>query len=401
VRLHGRISASADGSPFVARLTRNRELPRAARGREALLLDSGEPFASAPPGFAAAIAVGRDAAAEGEQRMPDTPMAVGIPSELSYLGPGDVVRIDPTRQIHVLYRRQSPFNSLLVTERCNSNCVMCSQPPRAAADGYLVDELLTAIPLMSPETNEIGITGGEPTLLHEGLLRIIGCARDCLPATALHVLSNGRLFAYSQYAARIAALRHPDLVFGIPLYSDLPSRHDFVVQARGAFDQTIRGMMNLARHDVQVELRVVIHRQTYERLPQLGAFIARNLPFVSHVALMGLEMMGYVRMNLDALWTDPVDYQPQLRQCVETLAERGMRVSIYNHQLCVLDRALWAFARQSISDWKNIYMPECDGCAVRTQCGGFFASAGMRYSAHIRPVARSLSADDPAHDPAK
>ena len=32
---------------------------------------------------------------------------------------------------------------------------------------------------------------------------------------------------------------------------------------------------------------------------------------------------------------------------------------IYNHQLCLIDRALWPFAVKSISDWKNEYHPEC------------------------------------------
>ena len=117
--------------------------------------------------------------------------------------------------------------------------------------------------------------------------------------------------------------------------------------------------MNLERCGLRVEIRVVLHRQTFDRLPQLAQFLARNLPFVEHVALMGLEMMGYVRMNLDALWIDPAEYQCQLAEAVHILDQHHLNVSIYNHQLCVLDRALWPFARKSISDWKNEYLNEC------------------------------------------
>lgn len=42
---------------------------------------------------------------------------------------------------------------------------------------------------------------------------------------------------------------------------------------------------------------------------------------------------------------------------------------------------------KSISHWKNVYLPECSGCAVREQCGGFFQSATKRHSTGIRPVA--------------
>lgn len=173
-------------------------------------------------------------------------------------------------------------------------------------------------------------------------------------------------------------------MIGIPLYSDIPHRHDFVVQADGAFDQTIRGMMNLARCGISVEIRIVLHRETVDRLPQFARFIARNLSFVDHVALMGLEMMGFVSMNLDSLWIDPVDYQAQLRHAVVHLQQHGLNVSIYNHQLCVLDQQLWPVARKSISDWKNEYRDECHGCIVRDRCGGFFASSSVRHSDYIR-----------------
>jgi His-Xaa-Ser system radical SAM maturase HxsC len=167
---------------------------------------------------------------------------------------------------------------------------------------------LEAIPLMSRDTEELGITGGEPTLLRGGLLQLIEACKLHLPRTGLHVLSNGRLFNYLSLCQAVARLEHQDLMFGIPLYSDLPSRHDFVVQAAGAFDQTIRGIMNLKRCGAAVEIRVVLHRQTIDRLRQLARFISRNLLVVDHVALMGLENMGYVKMNLPALWIDPIDY---------------------------------------------------------------------------------------------
>jgi His-Xaa-Ser system radical SAM maturase HxsC len=188
-------------------------------------------------------------------------------------------------------------------------------------------------------------------------------------------------------------------MIGTPLYSDIPHRHDFVVQADRAFDQTVRGIMNLARCGVSVEIRMVIHRETADRLPEFARFVARNLPFVDHVALMGLEMMGFVRMNLDTLWIDPVEYQPQLRQAVTHLQRHGLSVSIYNHQLCVLDRELWPVARKSISDWKNEYLEECDGCAARDLCGGFFSSSSLRHSDHIRRLAPEELPTDPEFTP--
>jgi hypothetical protein len=99
--------------------------------------------------------------------------------------------------------------------------------------------------------------------------------------------------------------------------------------------------------------------------------------------------MGHVKMNLEPLWIDPLDYQGELADCVDGLERAGIRASIYNHQLCTLRESLWPFARQSISDWKNVYMPPCEQCGVKAQCGGFFASASLRYSRGIRPLPRA------------
>jgi His-Xaa-Ser system radical SAM maturase HxsC len=378
IKLHARLEKRCDADPFIARVVRGRVDGSPDHDREVLFADQGQAL---PPGYRAYLV----ADWSDERLQPLTPDIWPIPESLHHLSDGDIIRISPrSGQLWVMYRRQSAFNAMLLTEQCNSYCIMCSQPPKTGDDRHLLEAYLDAIPLMSPDTAELGITGGEPTLLGEGLLEIIRTCKACLPNTALHVLSNGRLFHYLTLCREIAAIEHPDLMVGIPLYSDIAHRHDFVVQADGAFDQTIRGMMNLARCGVSVEIRMVLHRETVDRLPQFARFVARNLSFADHVALMGLETIGFVRMNLDALWIDPVDYQAELYQAVVHLQQHGVNVSIYNHPLCVLDRQLWPVARKSISDWKNEYLNECDGCVVRDLCGGFFASSSLRRSDHIR-----------------
>ena len=180
-------------------------------------------------------------------------------------------------------------------------------------------------------------------------------------------------------------------MIGIPVYSDVSCLHDHVVQSDGAFDETIRGIPNLKSWGVKVEIRIVIHRLTYERLPNLAHFIRRNLTFCDHVALTGLEITGFTRINLEKLWSDPKAYQPQLKEAVEILDRGKMAVSIYNQQFCVLDEALWPFSRKSISDWKNEFMPECDGCTRKSDCAWFFSSAKLRYSNHICSISKLTS----------
>jgi His-Xaa-Ser system radical SAM maturase HxsC len=360
-------------------VTKNVDFNRPSRGLAALLIDRLDPGNDISD-------FGIVLVRHGSQLAADSDRVIEIGAALEFLTDGDVVRISSDRTVSVIYRLNASINSILVTERCNSFCVMCSQPPRDIDDSYLIDQWMRAIPLFSRGTREIGITGGEPTLLGDQLLRLLRQLKAYLPDTAVHMLSNGRNFQNIEVAKRLAAVRHPDIMLGVPLYSDIASIHDFVVQADGAYDETIRGLLNLRRCSIPIELRVVIHRVTYERLPQLARFIARNLQFVDKVALMGLEITGFTKPNLSELWIDPVEYQPQLKEAVAILSRGQVTTSIYNHQLCVLDKTLWPIAVKSISDWKNEYMPECAGCSVMHKCGGFFSSAHIKRSQHIAPV---------------
>jgi His-Xaa-Ser system radical SAM maturase HxsC len=328
------------------------------------------------------VALERDAGAVANANR-----SIIVPNEFDYLADGDVLAVELQRPaVRALYRRNSLHNSLLLTERCNHYCLMCSQPPKDINDDWIVDELFQAIPLISRETKSVGFTGGEPTLLGERFLRLVHDMREHLPETALHILSNGRRFVDPQFVRKYAGIGHPDAMLGIPIYSASSQTHDYIVQADGAFDETIRGILNLKTHGQQVEIRVVIHRQNYAHLPALAEFIARNLTFVDHVALMGLEMTGFAKANIEALWIDPADYRTELYEAAALLEDLGLPTSIYNHQLCTIDRRIWPLAVKSISDWKNEYRPECAECRVQEQCGGFFATGRLRQSKHIRPV---------------
>jgi hypothetical protein len=147
------------------------------------------------------------------------------------------------------------------------------------------------------------------------------------------------------------------------------------------------GLQNLGRHGVPVEIRVVTHRLTADRLFDIANFVYRNLTFAAHVAFMGLEPTGFAVPNVDELWIDPWQYRDELERAVLFLAARGMPVSVYNHQLCTVSTPLHSFCRQSISDWKNEFLPVCESCAIRDSCGGFFSTSMQgRHSLHIRPV---------------
>lgn len=377
-----RVDCPSPVDPMVVPLTANSDMPEIMRSKYGYLVDNSS---SVPSGFAVYFKkpFGQGSPEPGQP----SSICVELPPSLHYLSDGDIVRVDfRQKKLRTLYRRSSRFNYFLLTERCDHYCLMCSQPPKNVNDDWLLDSLLAAIPFISRETPFIGVTGGEPTILGDRFLDLIRRLKSILPQTPVHVLTNGKKFADQKFCADYAAIGHQGVTVGIPIYSDLSSVHDYVVQCDGAFDTTLRGILELKRRAKKVEIRIVISKQTYERLPQFAEFIYRNLTFVDHVAFMGLELTGFAKANIDELWIDPNDYKTELQTATGYLKRRGMNVSIYNHQLCTIDPRSWPLARKSISDWKNEYLPACEGCSAMEQCGGFFTTSSVRRSNSIAAI---------------
>jgi His-Xaa-Ser system radical SAM maturase HxsC len=264
----------------------------------AIVRHDGDLYVARERGFATALIF--DTCSASDFAGPN--ILVRLDDRFGYLAAGDVIAFDPgSRRFRVLFRRASKHNSFLVTERCNHYCLMCSQPPRNVKDGWIIDEIASSIDLIDPATESVGFTGGEPLLERERFLAVLRKMRDWLPHTAVHVLTNGRAFAEDPIATAWADIRHPNLWAGIPIYSAVDHIHDYVVQAQGAFDETVLGILRMKDKGQRVEIRVVLHAITTPRLKQTCEWFARNLPFVDHVALMGLENTGFALANQDLL----------------------------------------------------------------------------------------------------
>lgn len=277
-------------------------------------------------------------------------------------------------------------NALFTTAMCSNRCLMCCQPPSEKNDiDTLWDKNIKLIDTAPKDLPSIGVTGGEPTLLGNRFFELIHHIRETLPETEIHILSNGRAFANKYFTSQLGEIGPEKILLGIPLHSDNQFDHDLIAGAKGAYTETLLGLYNLARWSFDIELRVVLTKLNYKRLPQLAHFIYRNLPFVRYISLMGLEYTGYTIKNAEQVWIDPVDMSAPLSEATLFLASTGLDVSIFNLSQCVLPECIWPFARKSISDWKNRFEPFCDQCRLKADCCGLFATS-KKQSPNLHPI---------------
>lgn len=364
---------------FIGRITTNKKM---FVNKKNLILITED--VNIPNGYLAVISTRNDI------KIKSQPLVQGV-KDIAELHENDIVTIETDGTINVVFDIHSRHNALFITERCNSNCIMCPQPPVKQEDDKF-DLNLKYISLIDKKTQSIGITGGEPTLIGDKLFEILNAIQKRIPKASINLLSNGIKFEDYEYTKKFAQSIKQDLVVDIPLYSDIDTIHNSIVRTN-TFYRTIKGMYNLAKFNIKIGIRIVVHKMNYKRLPELSEYIYSNFPFVYHVAFMQMEPMGYAKDNFELLWIDPFDYNIELEKAVLNLHYRDIHVSIYNSQLCILPESIKRFAVQSISDWKNIYIDECEDCILKEECPGFFASSKEIYSRKISAI-KDLQAKD-------
>ena len=299
---------------------------------------------------------------------------------------GDIFIIDQSSKIRKLFDSQSVHNSLFVTNHCNQRCLFCSQPPKERDDlNYFHKINSKLVELLPIDLQSIGITGGEPTLLGNRLLQLLQKINQYLPNTNIHLLSNGIYYSDIDHALNLSNSKVANLTLGIPLYSYNHNVHNHIVQSDSFFN-LINALHNLGHYGINIELRIVISKLNFKDLPLLAEFIYKNLPFVYHVAFMGLENTGLAKKNIDECWINPLDYCGQLNEAVSFLSICNFDVSIYNIPLCQMGNECWQYSRDSISEWKKRYHNKCDICSMKNLCSGLFNSSFNKYNELINPI---------------
>ena len=96
-----------------------------------------------------------------------------ITNEQEYFTDGDVLRLDHNGNYASLFRSQSKHNTIMLTERCNHFCLMCSQPPKPDDDSWLLDETFQLIKMIPSDYECLGLSGGEPTLYGKKFIELI------------------------------------------------------------------------------------------------------------------------------------------------------------------------------------------------------------------------------------
>ena len=289
--------------------------------------------------------------------------------------------------ITLLETSDIPDRTIFTTGLCNSNCIMCPYTEYFRGHSKLepLAMLKRFIDLMDPNAEYVCITGGEPTLLRDDFLKLVEHFKNHFYGAMLHILTNGRTFAYKNFLIDFQKFRPYKTLLGIPIHADNADLHDYISQAKGSFEETLLGLDNLYNAGEYIELRIVTSKLNHTNLPDLARMIVKRYPYCQHVCLMGLEMMGNAMINREVVWCNYNELWSFVREATDILVANGIEVELYNYPLCIVERRLQPLYRKSITPSKVEYLHECEFCRRKSECGGFFRTTKIMSDIQVKP----------------
>lgn len=322
---------------------------------------------------------------------PDEELLTGdqdVLTRLRTLNNYDVVGISDEGMLYRYYDDSSIENSFFITEKCNSNCIMCPSPDYARKRGNSteVDDLIAIASHIPSDTPHITITGGEPFMAGKRIFDLLDYCRDKFRRTEFLILTNARIFAVNKYCQRLKETMPGNCIIGVPIHGSCSEIHDSLTRVENSFKQTMTGLRRLQSMGVPIEIRVVVCKPNAQDIRSIACLIAEQLNGVRHVNIMAMEMTGNACVNADLLWIPYRESFRYVKPAIDILVESGIDVGLYNYPLCTVDPEYRLLCAKSISSWKVRYAPACAECYLKESCGGVFAGSYKLESGELEAI---------------
>lgn len=270
---------------------------------------------------------------------------------------------------------------LCVWDKCNNRCLQCTNPdkPWPAFDGSLAYDYDSLVKRLQTKTEEIKksdsiyITGGEPTI-HPRFLDILNFLKTNFPKQVIKILTNGRAFAYEDYALDVLGTGE-NLEIDVSLYGSDENIHDAVTQAPGSFAQTVAGIKNLLKHKKKkqiIGLRFVLTHKSYQKVDEFLNLVKKEFSNLDRLIIIFPEYEAQAVKNQGKIMIKYSDVKSEMNSVILSIKNlsRIMEVRLYHFPLCVLDKGLWFFAWKTWPECEVEFLPVCEQCKYKKYCVG-------------------------------
>jgi len=196
------------------------------------------------------------------------------------------------------------LSEIALTYRCNNACRFCyAYSPYRDSGEMTTEEVKRVIDIIVDDAKvpSLSFTGGEPTL-REDLFELIAYGRE--KGLRVNLITNGRRCGNKDFVQKLvdAGLNSAQ----VSIEGPDSETHDYIVGAKGAFDQMVQGVKNLRETDIYTHCNTTICKPNVDRLEDLVDFLADEL----ELSYFSMNMVIYtgtaakLRDELQILYSD-------------------------------------------------------------------------------------------------
>jgi MoaA/NifB/PqqE/SkfB family radical SAM enzyme len=229
---------------------------------------------------------------------------------------------------------------ILTGAHCNNHCVFCMESDREGRRRHVgsqtPDDIRRFIETYA-DRDEILFTSGEPTL-NPDLERYVVWAREAGYRT-IALISNGRRLAQPKFAA--AMVRLGINKFTLSIHGHTSEIHDALTRSPRAFEQTLKGLANLAAirrrgHRFDVHTSTVVVRANLPHLGEVHRLLRRF--DVDRMVFNVMMVKGGGAERFAELMPRYSEVAERLRTLTSGLsAEELLRISVADVPRCTVD----------------------------------------------------------------
>jgi MoaA/NifB/PqqE/SkfB family radical SAM enzyme len=202
---------------------------------------------------------------------------------------------------------------------CNNNCRFCVQADNKCRGNRTFEEIKKDLIESKQRCSGVVLTGGEVTIRSD-FFEIVKLAKE-LGYETIQIQTNGRMFSSLDFCKKVVEAGANE--FSPALHGYCAEQHDFLTNAPGSFNQTVKGIKNLKSLNQRIITNTVISKSNYATLPKIAHLLVKL--DVNQFQFAFVHPMGNAQKNFNNIVPNMNLVKPYLHRALQIGLDAGKK----------------------------------------------------------------------------
>lgn len=154
---------------------------------------------------------------------------------------------------------------------CNNNCLFCVQADNKLKGNRSFEDIKSDLEDSKDRCDGVVFTGGEVTI-RDDFFDLVKLAKN-LGYKRIQIQTNGRMFSSIEFCKKTIEAGATE--FSPALHGYCREQHDYLTKANGAFNQVVKGIMNLKSLGMKIITNTVVVKSNYVDIPKIAQLLVK------------------------------------------------------------------------------------------------------------------------------